>query len=70
MAKEKIKRGFDADFDTFWKEMLDMVEPAVLFFLPDLHAAITIQRKSTKTVRTQEKTIGALESERNFVGQV
>ncbi len=40
MAKEKIKRGFDADFDTFWKEMLDMVEPAVLFFLPNLHAAV------------------------------
>jgi Putative transposase, YhgA-like len=40
MAKENIKRGFDADFDTFWKEMLDLVEPAVLFFLPDLHAAV------------------------------
>ncbi len=40
MAKGNTKRGFDADLDTFWKEILDLIEPAVLFFLPHLHAAV------------------------------
>jgi hypothetical protein len=41
MAKNNQKgKGFDADFDTFWKEALDLVEPATAFFLPGLHAVV------------------------------
>ena len=31
------KGGFDTDFDTFWKEVLDLIEPATAFFLPELY---------------------------------
>ena len=37
MSEIKPNHGFDADFDTFWKEVLDFVEPATQFFLPDLY---------------------------------
>jgi hypothetical protein len=32
--------GFDADFDTFWKETLDMVPHAVAFFFPKLYPLV------------------------------
>jgi hypothetical protein len=41
IAKNNQKgSAFDADFDTFWKEALDWVEPATDFFLPELHAVV------------------------------
>ena len=40
MSQAKKNSGFNADFDTFWKEILDLIEPAVAFFLPDLHADV------------------------------
>jgi Putative transposase, YhgA-like len=32
--------GFDADFDTYWKETLDMVQFAVAFFFPKLYPEV------------------------------
>lgn len=40
MSQAKKNKGYNADFDTFWKEILDLIEPAVAFFLPDLHADV------------------------------
>ena len=53
MSKTKPKNGpknngFNADFDTFWKEALDMIESATLFFLPEMHKEVdwSIEYKS------------------------
>jgi hypothetical protein len=40
MQESLENKGFDADFDTFWKEMLDFIEPVTLFFLPQLHREV------------------------------
>lgn len=40
MPKQSSHKGFDADFDFFWKEMLDLTELATSFFLPELHQEV------------------------------
>jgi hypothetical protein len=59
MAKNNQKNSaFDADFDTFWKEALDWVEPATAFFLPELHAVVDWS-KEYKSLEQELRSIRA-----------
>jgi hypothetical protein len=40
MTNSSKGNGFGVDFDTYWKEILDLIEPATRFFLPELHQKI------------------------------
>ena len=40
MTNSSKGNGFGVDFDTYWKEILDLIEPATRFFLPELHQQI------------------------------
>ena len=40
MTKSSKGNGFGVDFDSHWKEILDLIEPATRFFLPELHQKI------------------------------
>jgi hypothetical protein len=40
MTKSSKGKGFGVDFDSHWKEMLDLIEPATRFFLPALHQQV------------------------------
>jgi hypothetical protein len=40
MTNSSKGNGFGVDFDTYWKEILDLIEPATRFFLPALHQQV------------------------------
>jgi hypothetical protein len=40
MTNSSKGNGFGVDFDTYWKEILDLIEPATRFFLPELHQQV------------------------------